>query len=60
MTCYRVICMSSIKEHIHSNEEDMIEEYELQCYYEEMKEKYGEENIKDLLDFFSPLMEEGE
>jgi|DEB0MinimDraft_10_1074344.scaffolds.fasta_scaffold120375_1 hypothetical protein len=49
--------MSKIKEHIHSNEEDMVEEYELQCYYEEMKEKYGEENIKDLLDFFSPLME---
>ncbi len=35
-----------------------MEEYEE--YIKEMKEKYGEENIKDLLDFFSPLMEEGE
>jgi hypothetical protein len=53
--------MSSIKEHIHSNEKDMIEEYELQCYYKEMKEKYEtEEKIECLLEYFSPLMEEGE
>ncbi len=50
--------MSSIKEHIHSNEEDMVEEYELQCYYREMKEKYSG-NEGEFLLFFKDLMEEG-
>ena len=56
--------MSRIKEYLLLKQEEEMNntllEYQLECYYEEMKEKYGEENIKDLLDFFSPLMEEGE
>ena len=47
--------MSSIKNHIHSNENDM-EEYEE--YIKEMKEKYEtEEKIETLLEYFYPLME---
>ena len=54
--------MSMIKNHIHSNEDDMEDtllEYQLECYYEEMKEKYEtEEKIETLLEYFYPLMEE--
>lgn len=52
--------MSRIKDCIRSLEEEIetcnMLEYQLYCYYQEMKEKYGE--VEDLLDFFVPLMEE--
>lgn len=50
--------MSRIKDYIRSLEEEIetcnMLEYQLYSY--EMKEKYGE--VEDLLDFFTPLMEE--
>ena len=52
--------MSKIKEYILSLEEEIETcnqlEYEFYCYYREVKEKY--DDVSDLLDFFTPLMEE--
>ena len=52
--------MSLIKNHLQSLEEEIqncnLLEYQLYCQYQEIKERYGD--VEELLDFFSPLMEE--
>ena len=47
--------MSRIKNFLLEREEDMLE-YELQCYYQEMKEKYSG-NDEEFLLYFQELME---
>lgn len=52
--------MSLIKNSILSLQEEIetcnMLEYELYCYYSDMVDKYGDD-MSDLLDFFTPLME---
>ncbi len=50
--------MSRINNFLLEREEDMLE-YELQCYYQEMKEKYSG-NEEDFLNFFVELMDDKE
>ena len=55
--------MSRIKEYLLLRQEeemnDTLLEYQLECYQEELREKYEtEEKIECLLEYFYPLMEE--
>jgi hypothetical protein len=51
--------MSNIKKYLWEEENNPsskdMEEYQLYCYYLDMKEKYG----NNTLEYFQPLMEEG-